>query len=509
MTLTRNRMLRLLAGVAVLVASGCSQDGFQDSGGGPQVDTVGRVGFDRPLAIPPLAPSRHDRQGRRVFDLTAQAGRRQFLPGQATPTWGVNGDYLGSTLRARRGEQVLINLHNRLEETTTMHWHGMHLPAVADGGPHQPIPPGQIWSPSWRIDQPAATLWYHPHPHGQTERQMTRGLAGMFILDDDHEAALQLPRRYGVDDIPVIVQDRRFGDDGRFVEGEHRATGLLGDTLLVNGTVGPYLQVTTEQVRLRLLNASTARSYNFGLADDRPLAVIGSDGGLLPAPYQTDRIQLSPGERAEIVVRMRPGEQVVLRSFPPALGTGRAMSEIAGGLDAFDVLQLRAAASLAHAAPLPARLAEIPRLDPAGAVATRDFRLAGRQINGKQMDMDRIDEVVANDTTEVWEVTNQHNQPHNFHVHGVQFQLLEVDGAAPPPPLAGWKDTVYLPPRVPVRVIMRFPDYPDPTHPYMFHCHLIFHEDQGMMGQFVVAEAGQPPNAPGGGNQRGDRGGHH
>jgi FtsP/CotA-like multicopper oxidase with cupredoxin domain len=286
MTLTRKRMLRLLGGivVALLVASGCSQDGFLGNGGGLQVDTVGKVAFERPLAIPPLAPSHNDGQGRRVFDLTAQAGRRQFLPGVTTPTWGINGDYLGPTLRARRGEQVAIDLHNRLDETTTMHWHGMHLPAIADGGPHQTIAPGQTWTPSWRIDQPAATLWYHPHPHGQTERHITRGLAGMFILDDEQEAALDLPRQYGVDDIPVIVQDRRFRDDGRFVEGEHRATGLLGDTLLVNGTVGPYLQVTTERVRLRLLNASTARIYAFGLDDDRRFAVIASDGGLLPAP---------------------------------------------------------------------------------------------------------------------------------------------------------------------------------------------------------------------------------
>jgi len=301
----------------------------------------------------------------------------------------------------------------------------------------------------------------------------------------------QLPRRYGIDDIPVVVQDKRFGDDGRLAEGEHLATGLLGDTLLVNGTLGPYLNVTTEQVRLRLLNASTARVYAFGLADHRRFALIGSDGGLLPATYQTDRIQLSPGERAEIVVAMQPGENAVLRSFPPALGTSRGMTAIAGGQDSFDVLQLRAASSLARSAPPPARLAEVPRLEPAAAATTRDFRLAGRQINGKKMNMHRIDEVVTKDTSEVWEVTNHHTQPHSFHVHDVQFQVLSVGGAAPPSPLAGWKDTVYLPPHVSIRIIMRFADYADPDHPYMYHCHLLFHEDSGMMGQFVVVEPGQ------------------
>jgi FtsP/CotA-like multicopper oxidase with cupredoxin domain len=200
---------------------------------------------------------------------------------------------------------------------------------------------------------------------------------------------------------------------------------------------------------------------------------------------------------------MQPGEQVVLRSSPPELGTFRGMTEIAGGRDAFDVLQLRAAASLASSGPPPARLVQVPRLDPAAAAATRAFRLAGGQINGKSMDMDRIDEVVGEDTTEVWEVINQDLVPHNFHVHGVQFQLLDMGGAAPPPQLAGWKDTVYLPPRVPVRLIMRFATYADPGSPYMFHCHLILHEDQGMMGQFVVAAPGQQPSNLGGSNHGG------
>jgi FtsP/CotA-like multicopper oxidase with cupredoxin domain len=505
MTLTRRSMLRLLGSLALapLVASGCSAGGLLANAGGEQVDTVGKVRFDRPLAIPPLAPSRHDGQRRRVFDLTAQTGQREFLAGRPTPTWGLNGDYLGPTLRASRGEQVLINVHNTLPETTSLHWHGMHLPASADGGPHQPIAPGQTWSPSWRIDQPAATLWYHPHPHGHTERHVYRGLAGMFILDDDLEAALQLPREYGIDDIPVIVQDKRFGDDGRFAEGEHRATGLLGDTLLVNGTLGPYLKVTTDRVRLRLLNASTARVYAFGLADHRRFTLIGSDGGLLTAAYETDRIQLSPGERAEILVAVQAGEEAVLRSFPPALGTGRQMTAIAGGEDTLDVLQLRAASSLAPSGPPPGRLAEVPRLEPAEAAATRTFQLAGRQINGKKLNIRRIDEVVTKDTAEVWEVTNHHAQPHSFHVHDVQFQILSIGGAAPPPPLAGWKDAVYLPPRVPIRIIMRFADYADPGHPYMYHCHLLFHEDSGMMGQFVVVEPGQhaqQPDAPGGHN---------
>ena len=459
---------------------------------------ISDVGFTQPLAIPPLAESHQDAEGRRVFDLTAQAGTREFVSGRTSETWGFNGAYLGPTLRAERGERVVINVHNELDEATTVHWHGMHLPARADGGPHQLIEPGGTWTPTWQIDQPAATLWYHPHPHGETEHHVRRGLAGMFILDDEQEAAaLDLPRRYGFDDIPVIVQDQRLGDGG----GEQGPTGRLGDTIVVNGTVGPYLEVTTEHIRLRLLNASTARMYSFGFSDDRSFALIATDGGLLEAPYEATRIQLAPGERAEIVLAMRPGDVTRLHSYPPELGTRGAMTKMAGGDDSFDVLELRAAASIEEAPPIPDRLVDIPRLEAEDAAEIREFELSGRQINGKSMDPDRIDEVVTRGTTEIWEVVNRHGQPHSFHVHDVQFQILSVDGAPPPAYLSGWKDTIYLPPRVPTTLIMRFTDYADPDFPYMYHCHLLAHEDKGMMGQFVVIEPGQAAGRPPDGHQ--------
>jgi FtsP/CotA-like multicopper oxidase with cupredoxin domain len=292
--------------------------------GGSAVSTVDKVDFARPLAVPPLAPSRLDEHGRRVFDLRAQAGTTDFGFG-ATRTWGFNGSYLGPTLRAARGEQVLINVHNGLGEATTVHWHGMHLPAKMDGGPHQPIRPGATWSPTWRVDQPAATLWYHPHPHGTTERHVYRGLAGLFLLDDPATDVASLPSRYGVDDVPVIVQDKSF-DDGQFDMGHRIGSdiGVLGDTLLVNGTAGPYHEVRAERTRLRLLNASTARVYNFGFADDRPFSLVGTDGGLLDRPYQMERVQLSPGERAEIVVTMRR------RADHPAQLPARPAQERAG-----------------------------------------------------------------------------------------------------------------------------------------------------------------------------------
>ena len=459
------------------------------------VDTVGEVPFEQPLAIPPLADSYVDDEGRRVFELSAQAGTTELLPGTPTDTWGYDGSYLGPTLRAARGEDVVVNVTNELDETTTVHWHGMHLPAAMDGGPHQPIDPGATWSPTWTIDQPAATLWYHPHPHGETEDHIYRGLAGLFILDDPElPAAQRLPHEYGVDDIPVIVQDKRLdGGELTFGRGLFSGTGRLGGTLVVNGTYGPYLDVTTELVRLRLLNASTARVYDFGFSDDRSFDVVASDGGLLPAPVSVDRVALSPGERAEIVVRMQPGEQVELRSFAPDLGADFFNDRFNGGADRFDVLQLRAADRLAPSPDLPTVLAPAPGLTDGldSMETTREFDLSGTTINDVDMDMDRIDNAVEAGATEIWAVTNSAGAPHNFHVHGVQFEVVDIEGEPPPNLLAGWKDTVYVPPNTTVRLALRFGDDTDPDVPYMYHCHLVQHEDQGMMGQFVVVEPGE------------------
>lgn len=470
------------AGLSLALAGGC---GSHDDRG-PVFNSVGTLEFRNPLAIPPLATSTIQ-DGQRHFELVAQRGKSAILPGELTETWGFNGPFLGPTLRARRGETVRVQIRNELGETTSVHWHGMHLPAAMDGGPHQPVRAGESWQPHWRIDQPAATLWYHPHPHGETERHVYQGLAGLFLVDDEISDGLALPADYGVDDIPLIVQDKSVRS-GQFRLAERGETGMLGDTILVNGTYAPYFEARTEKIRLRLLNGSTARIYNFGFADDRHFHLIATDGGLLAASHRTNRIQLSPGERAEIVVDLRPQEIVTLRSYPPELGTVIALAGAYGSNDSFDILQLRAADQLRPSPQLPSTLAVIEQLPERDAVRTREFRLDGRAINDRNMDMRRIDEVVTVDTTEIWEVFNQNLYPHNFHIHDVQFQILTIDGSPPPPELAGWKDTLYLRPRVRYRTILRFRDYADAEVPYMYHCHLLWHEDQGMMGQFVVVE---------------------
>jgi FtsP/CotA-like multicopper oxidase with cupredoxin domain len=259
-------------------------------------------------------------------------------------------------------------------------------------------------------------------------------------------------------------------------------------------------------VRLRLLNASNARFFELGFADGRSFELIGTDGGLLEGPVSLERLPMSPGERAEIVVEFQPGEGVVLRSFNGQRGGGFFVDRFNGQDDRFDIIQFRAAATLEPSAPVPATLVDVPRIDPSSAVATRTWRLSGTQINGRRMDMERIDAAVTVDTTEVWTVRNTDGMTHNFHVHDVQFQVLEIDGDPPPPRLAGWKDTIALPPGRDVRLIMTFADYADAGMPYMLHCHILRHEDDGMMAQFVVVAPGEQPGNLRAGAHDGHRG---
>ncbi|SFR38674.1 Multicopper oxidase with three cupredoxin domains (includes cell division protein FtsP and spore coat protein CotA) [Microbacterium azadirachtae] len=451
------------------------------------INTIGTVDFSRRLTVPPIAASRVE-GATRVFDLVLQAGRSDLGQSAVTPTWGINGAMLGPTIRATRGEHVRLQVTNKISEASTLHWHGMHLPAVMDGGPHQMIAPGDTWTPEWVVDQPAATLWYHPHPHGQTAEHVYRGLAGLFIIDDPAEAALDLPRTYGIDDIPLIVQDRKFHDDGTLDMSTSfmQATGIIGDTILVNGAPTPHFDVTTHTIRLRILNGSNTRPYTFAFEDHRAFHVIATDGGLLPRGVALDNIPLSPGERAEIVVTFTRGEQVRLQSGPTVGG-----DRLAGGEDHLDIIQFRAADQLGGLTRIPDTLVDMPVPDETVVARTRDFELSGYSINGRSMDMSRIDDVVTLGDTEVWTILNVDGQTHNFHIHDVQFHILDIDGTEPPAHLQGRKDTVWMPHGKRVRLIMEFTDHASDETPYMYHCHMLRHEDNGMMGQFLVVEPGR------------------
>ncbi|MFC4335682.1 multicopper oxidase family protein [Salininema proteolyticum] len=432
--------------------------------------------------------------GAKHFELEATAGETVFKPGRATATWGFNGSHLGPTIRARRGDDLRFTIRNHLDETTSVHWHGAHLPPEADGGPHQAIEPHGTWEPEWTVDQPATMLWYHPHPHGNTARHVYRGLAGLILIDDDAGDGLNLPREYGVDDVPLIVQDKNFDGDGQLEENDTfmSAVGIVGKEILVNGTYGPYFEASTRKLRLRILNGSNSRLYNFAFSDLREFSVIGSDGGLLAEPHRTDRIILSPAERTDIVVDLEPGETIQLQSLPVDIDFGFVYNRSHGMDDHLDVLEIRAADELSDSPDLPGSLTEIESLSAAAATAERSFRLSGMStINGESMDMNRIDFGARVDTVEQWTVRNGNEFTHNFHVHDVQFQVASIDGEAPPPPLAGWKDTVLLVPGRDYRLLMRFSQYTDPDFPYMYHCHILKHEDSGMMGQFVVLGEGE------------------
>ncbi|MBO0958472.1 multicopper oxidase domain-containing protein [Neobacillus sp. MM2021_6] len=467
----------LLLLVVVVGLAGCRDE--------KPVTNVGKLHFDHPLKIPQLLEPTIGADGTKHFTLTMQSGTTEFLPGKKADTWGINGTYLGSTVKVSRGDKVSFDVVNQLDVASTLHWHGMKLPAAMDGGPHQMIEAGETWSPNWTIDQPAATTWYHPHIHGKTAQHVYRGLAGLFLIDD--EDSKKLPSTYGVDDIPLIVQDKLFTSNGQFSEKDDTTFGTLGNEILVNGTYDPYVKVTASQVRFRLLNASNARAYHFGFTDNRSFQVVANDAGLLEKPVTLDRIMLSPGERAEIVVNFKPGEETVLHSY--SSGSGIENGE-------FDLIKMVAAAKLTESAPIPEPLSSIPPIKAPKDAKVRQFKLTMKsEINDKKMDMNRIDEIVPAGTKEIWEINN-FGWSHNFHIHDAAFRVLDVNGKKPPEYERGRKDTVFIPNGATVRIAVEFGDYPDPNHPLMYHCHLLRHEDDGMMGQFLLVEPGTESQVP-------------
>ena len=458
-------------------------------------------------------PERHEgitTNSRVTYSLRVQKGSTEFIPGLQTPTIGINRNYLGPTLILKRGDDVELDVHNALSEKTTLHWHGLHVPAKADGGPAQIIEPGDRWSPRFTVDQPAGTFWYHSHLLHKTGEQVYHGLTGMIILQDELSDRLPLPNDYGVDDIPLIVQDRRFKSDGSFDYIRAHSdvmTGLFGDKILVNGTVDAVFRPTTSRVRFRLLNAANARTFTFAFDDNRTFSQVATDGGLMEKPLERKSLILAPSERAEIVVEFNASEPCTLISLPLPAGSQFAtrgmMARMHSGNDErFDLLRIEPAASLQSSPDLPSVLAKIPWLNPSDATVTRKLTLSmamgmgmmGRRgssggnffINGQAMDMEVVNYRIKKDTVEIWEITNDSMMMHPFHIHHSQFQILDRNGKPPQADEHGLKDTVKIGPGETVRFIMRFENYADPDTAYMYHCHILEHEDNGMMGQFTV-----------------------
>ena len=434
------------------------------------------------LPIPPLLEDKNPEEGKAEFDLKVQYGKTEFIPGYETNTLGYNGDYLGPIIKVNKGDEVKINVDNTLDQATTVHWHGLEVAAEMDGGPHQVIDPNTTWEPYFTIDQPAATLWYHPHLMNRTGEQVYKGLAGLFYIEDENSKNLEIPKDHGVNDIPLVIQDKRFTDNGDIpynLDMNDIMNGFLGDTVIVNGAINPELDVKNEVIRLRILNGSNARSYEFSFSDNNKFYQIASDGGFLQESVEMDRIYLAPAERAEILVDLsdyRLGDKISFRDGDYSFMTINIVEE--SNKKTY----------------IPKDLVEIIDYDLDDIVGSREFVMSGMgpmvTINGKQMNMDRIDEKLNLGELEEWIISNDSegmgmmmsSTPHPFHVHGAQFRIIERNRQAPPLNERGWKDTVMLESGEEVKILVKFRK----KGLFMYHCHILEHEDSGMMGQFLV-----------------------
>jgi bilirubin oxidase len=446
------------------------------------------------------------------FTLDLQNGTFQFYDGVNTTTMGVNGDILGPTLIMQKNDFVDITVNNNINDTTTIHWHGMHVSAENDGGPHTTIAPGASWNPEFTVMDKAGTYWYHPHLHEKTNKHVSLGIAGFIIVQDEEEAALDLPRTYGVDDFPLVIQTKDFDAQKEII-----VPSNSDDVLLVNATIDPSLDVPAQVIRFRLLNGSSMRVFKIGLSNNGTFYQVGSDGGLLSEPIALTRLQMAPGERAEILINFdgMEGQTVQLMSYAAELQNGIYGATNAGTMSMmtldgykpnamnganFDIIDFNVVAPTSDpVTTIPATLVEVNPIPEAEADITRNLnftpefmgpdQLNGRfLINGTTFDMDVINYTIPLNNTEIWSITNQSAIAHPFHIHDVQFFVLDRNGSPPPASEQGRKDVILIRPQETVRFITKFEDFANDPVPYMFHCHMLVHEDGGMMLQFEVVD---------------------
>lgn len=468
----------ILSGWSPMTSMGNSQTGGMMGGMTGHNNTIKLINSTAPLSplnIPPILKSDSVKGSDVYYSLTVQKGSTSFKKDKATQTLGYNGSLLGPTIVVQKGQNVHIKATNTLSNPTTLHWHGLEIPSDVDRGPNSPIESGKTANISFTVNQQAATLWYHPHAMGMTAEQVYNGLAGFLLVQDENSSKLALPKTYGRDDIPVVVQDRSFDKNNQFsYKSVYNPDGVTGDTLLVNGTINPYIHVKDGLIRLRLLNGSNSRSYDMKLSDDSSFHQIASDGGFLAAPVKLNQVVLSPGERAEIVLDMskyKRGDTVKLMD-------GKIV-----------ILTMKMTAGNLKSVPLPSELNSIESVSAPSAI-DKSITLLGMNnmvnINGKQFDMGRIDFTATQNKPETWEIYNAPDMMggmlHSFHIHGVQFRILSRNGKTPPANEQGWKDTVALNAGDSVILEVNFPY----AGVFMYHCHNLEHEDNGMMGQIKV-----------------------
>lgn len=470
---------------------------------------AGNLLAQNPLYIPPALTGT-------TFNLNVQSGTTQLYPGNPTPTYGINGSFLSPTIIVNKGDYVTLNVTNNLNAATTMHWHGLHVAPENDGGPHQPIAPGTTWSPAFEILNNAGTFWYHPHGAGKTELHVGKGLAGLFIIHDPEEQAIGLPQTYGVDDIPLIVQTKAFDVLQQIAIADHMDTAVF-----VNGTLNATHNVPAQVIRMRLLNGSSMRSFYFGFSNNMTFYQIATDGGLVESPNALTRLLLAPGERSEILVNFSGmnGQNIDLMSYAsempdgifgsPSVGSGADtmemyMDNFLNGAN-FNLVEFTIGAQTGNPVlSIPASLVPYVPYNEMDATIDRTLvfdtitlvpgdtpnRAAGPfGINHATFDMDSINITVPLNATEIWTLKNNTLIAHPFHIHDVQFNILEKNGTTPPITEQGWKDVVLVMPQDSVKFITRFTTFSNEMVPYMYHCHLLHHEDDGMMGTFLVIDS--------------------
>ena len=485
--------------------------------------------FPNPLRLPGTAGMNGVLEVAGALTVVAGSAVHELVPGKPANVLAYQAEHHGSTylnplIRVRSGSQLRIKLWNALEETSIIHWHGLKVDSNNDGHPHYAVPGGATYDYTFTVSNRAATYWYHPHPHHLTGTQVYRGLAGLFIVEDNEELALQqaLDLQLGGSDIPLVLQDRRLDGDGQLVFAptrEERLSGHYGSEVLVNLTPRPYFPAATRLYRFRILNGSNARMFRLAFRHGEQLLdyhVIGTDGGLLDRPYTVKEAFLAPAERMDVLLDLRraqPGDALTLVSLPfdpmhreagaqgghdrhTAHGAAGQMPYAPDGAP-LDLLLIQVLHRVPYDRPVPQVLS---RLDPPAAgtakprVITLEQTRGQWRINGLTYDHSATPIVVKRGATEVWEIRNAaRGMPHPMHIHGFQSRVLSREGspeqqkqlAVTDTGLAatdlGWKDTVLSWPGETVRIVTDF------SHPflgdqvYMIHCHNLEHEDGGMM----------------------------
>lgn len=447
-------------------------------------------------------------------NLVMDHGEHSFLNGVITATMGCNGPVLGPVIEVHQGDAVSWSVTNNLDEMTTMHWHGMHVAPENDGGPHSVIAPGETWSPSFDVLDEAGTYWYHPHLHMMTNKHVSMGVAGMIWVRDAEEQALDLPRTYGVDEFPIVLQTKAFDADGNIVPESN-----TDDVVMVNATVDATLDVPAQVLRFHMLNGSSQRVFNLGLEGDLTFHMMATEGGLLAEPVALTRLRLSPGERCELLVDASGMEGSTLRwmSFAselpngyfgatyPGMGAGMIMAGYdpnpLNGSD-FGLLNMNVGESTENAVTIiPSALdgtngmpwnttdVDVYRTVTMSPVTMGPNQLDGEFLfNGAAFDMSVINHTVTLNHIESWTLSNTSAIAHPFHIHDVQFYVQNFNGIPATPEQAGRKDVVLVPPMSTATFLAKFEDFANPDIPYMYHCHMLHHEDGGMMGQFVVVD---------------------